>query len=328
MATGILQSPSSPEQEQLGAEEEDPVYQYPQDSWEYNYGTNHAFPNGVSAASAMWQRGLPLTTYDAPTMFGPELNGEVWPTYGMVPKNGVWDPSTNGSPSQGPHGTTWAASPSETLETLSTSTWSPSDQPLPSPMSEAQSYVLTQSPVVGNASTMRRASSTIPSPLTSRPDSPAASANRSLPTLAPKPKSKPKRNPKPSQPPSKRPVNADPTPTPRPRTLKRHRSDAPSIASSTNTATSASTTTTLGGVLPANVDPRVASEQIRREAWERCRAEAHEMSQRRMMLLDHERGALDREAQRLQLNLGRMREAAKGEVEAADRAGRWAEETK
>jgi hypothetical protein len=32
------------------------------------------------------------------------------------------------------------------------------------------------------------------------------------------------------------------------------------------------------------------------------------MEQRRMMLLDHERGALEREAQRLQVNLGLMRQ--------------------
>jgi len=79
-------------------------------------------------------------------------------------------------------------------------------------------------------------------------------------------------------------------------------------------------------VLPANVDPRVASEQIRREAWERCKAEAFEMSQRRMMLMDHEHGALERETQRLQVNLSLMREAAKREQAGLDeeeaRAGR------
>lgn len=32
------------------------------------------------------------------------------------------------------------------------------------------------------------------------------------------------------------------------------------------------------------------------------------MSQRRMLLLEHEDGALEREARRLQVNLGRMRE--------------------
>ena len=59
------------------------------------------------------------------------------------------------------------------------------------------------------------------------------------------------------------------------------------------------------------MDPRVASEQIRREVWGRCKAEALEMSQRRMMLQDHEHGALERETQRLQVNLGLMREAAR-----------------
>ncbi|KAJ4297404.1 hypothetical protein N0V88_004325 [Collariella sp. IMI 366227] len=185
------------------------------------------------------------------------MDGTGWNTYGPVPTNGLWDHSVTGSPNLNPYGTVWAASPSETL---STNTWSPSDQPLPSPMSEAPSYVSAQT---------------------------------------------------------------SSTPKPHPRTLKRHRSDTPSITSSTHTnntsTTISSSTTTLGGILPANVDPRVASEQIRREAWERCRAEAHEMLQRRMQLVDHERGALEREAQRLQENLGR---AARRDRDAAKRAGR------
>jgi hypothetical protein len=70
-----------------------------------------------------------------------------------------------------------------------------------------------------------------------------------------------------------------------------------------------SSSKTLGGVLPPGVDPRVAAEQIKQEAWQRSKAEAIEMSQRRLMLLDHERGALERETQRLQVNIGSMREA-------------------
>lgn len=46
------------------------------------------------------------------------------------------------------------------------------------------------------------------------------------------------------------------------------------------------------------------------------------------MLLDHEQGALERETQRLQVNMGRMREAVAREQaeqdEAAHRAGKWA----
>jgi hypothetical protein len=59
------------------------------------------------------------------------------------------------------------------------------------------------------------------------------------------------------------------------------------------------------------MDPRVASEQIRREAWQRCRAETTELSQRRLLLLDHVQGAREREAQRLQVNMGLMREAVR-----------------
>ncbi|KAK4236320.1 hypothetical protein C8A03DRAFT_35797 [Achaetomium macrosporum] len=105
------------------------------------------------------------------------------------------------------------------------------------------------------------------------------------------------------------------TPTPRTPTAPTPRTP---LTTATTTATRTGTTgiTTegnkaLGGVLPANVDPRLAAEQIRRAAWERCRAETHEMSERRRMLLDHEDGALEREMQRLQVNLGRMREAAR-----------------
>ncbi|KAK3309754.1 uncharacterized protein B0T15DRAFT_13548 [Chaetomium strumarium] len=129
----------------------------------------------------------------------------------------------------------------------------------------------------------------------------------------------------------------------RPQVLKRYRSDSNSLTlSSLNTTTtltnnnnnyyySSSTTPTpktpttpttlmmtmttenkaLGGVLPANVDPRVASQEICRAARERSMAESHEMSERRRMLLDHEHGALEREMQRLQVNLGRMRELDK-----------------
>ncbi|KAK4454542.1 hypothetical protein QBC34DRAFT_391985 [Podospora aff. communis PSN243] len=51
------------------------------------------------------------------------------------------------------------------------------------------------------------------------------------------------------------------------------------------------------------------SEQIRREAWRICKSEAQEMSQRRMKLLEHEHGALERETLKLQANIGQLREA-------------------
>jgi hypothetical protein len=64
----------------------------------------------------------------------------------------------------------------------------------------------------------------------------------------------------------------------------------------------------LGGVLPANVDPHVACEEIRRAALGRSAAEAKEMEKRRRMLLNHENGALDRETEWMQVNLRRWRE--------------------
>ncbi|SPQ18497.1 a6cdd0a2-9155-49dc-80a9-4257a0f8baa2 [Thermothielavioides terrestris] len=110
-------------------------------------------------------------------------------------------------------------------------------------------------------------------------------------------------------------LTAHPSAPPPPPPLPTPPTPATTTTTTTTTTTIATTTTTtkttLGGVLPANVDPRQAAEQIRREAWQRCRAEARAMSQRRMLLLGRERGALRRETQRLQANLDRMREAAR-----------------
>lgn len=57
----------------------------------------------------------------------------------------------------------------------------------------------------------------------------------------------------------------------------------------------------------------VTTDQIRREAWRICKAEALEMSQRRMKLLEHEHGALERETEQLQVNIRIMREAVERE---------------
>jgi len=251
------------------------------------------------------------------------LEGTVWPGYGTVPADNMWNSSAGGSPifdSYGQH-EVWPLSPL--------------DQPLPSPLSEGSSYFFAPSPMADDALSARRASPATTSQasrvVASRPHSPATTTNSTLSTPVPKPKEKAKTKTKSSHLSSQSKRTAESSPKPRPRTLKRHRSDTASVASFSTertNGTSRSTNTTLGGVLPANVDPRLASERISREAWERCKAETWELSQRRMMLLDHEQGALERETQRLQVNMGRMREAvAREQAEqdaAAHRAGKWA----
>lgn len=270
----------------------------------------------------MWQGSPPLTScYNPPPDFDTLMDGTMWPGYGAAPADNVWDTSAGASPIFDSFGRQdgWPLSPL--------------DQPLPSPLSEGSSYFFAPSPMAEDGLSARRASPAITSQasrlVASQPHSPATTASSTLSTPVPKPKEKAKTKPSHLSSLSKRPAEA--SPKPRPRTLKRYRSDTGSVASLSTertSNTSRSTNTTLGGVLPANVDPRVASEQIRREAWERCKAEAWEMSQRRMMLLDHEQGALERETRKLQVNIGRMREAVardKAEQEeAADRAGKWA----
>ncbi|KAK0657041.1 hypothetical protein B0T16DRAFT_400779 [Cercophora newfieldiana] len=62
-------------------------------------------------------------------------------------------------------------------------------------------------------------------------------------------------------------------------------------------------------MMPPLTNTMSPSEQIRREAWRICKSEAMEMSQRRMKLLEHEHGALERETQKLQANIGQLRDA-------------------
>jgi len=69
----------------------------------------------------------------------------------------------------------------------------------------------------------------------------------------------------------------------------------------------------------------LTSEHIRREAWRICKAEAREMSERRMRLIEHEGGALEREAVRMQQNIAAMRDAISREQNELERAVAMAE---
>ncbi len=262
---------------------------------------------------------LALPSFDNPSVFDTPVSGAAWPDYGAGAVNNAWDSSALSLATYDLYGQQWPMSPSR--GTFSDSYWSPSDQPLPSPMSEVASFDFTPSPMPDDTSYFGLPSPAIaPSqqPAATRqhmPNSPATTTSSALstPVLPAKDKGKQKSTGRAS---SKR--TAEQTPVPinssRPRNLKRHRSDpppsTPASASAPSSLTTTTSTTTLGGVLPANVDPRIAAERIRREAWERCRAEAQAMAQRRSLLRDHEQGALEREARKLQASLDRMREAA------------------
>ncbi|KAK3300721.1 uncharacterized protein B0H64DRAFT_381615 [Chaetomium fimeti] len=326
MAAGMTQAPFPSDQEGSLLDEQGSIHpNYTQNEWGYIVAGGQPLP----PSNALWQGEATSTSCaDNTNVFAaPPLDGAYLADYGpAAADDGAWvSPADATNAGLGWPG--WQLSPTDTL---SHNPWGPVDgQPFPSPMSEAPGYDFTvpsfshpnRSPQNGTNSPATTANSTLPTPLLQPGE------------LNPTTTTTTKKNPHfpPPNPSSKRPAESAPRP-PRPRTLKRHRSDTPSIASiaSISTTGSASTlgsaATTLGGVLPANVDPRVASEQICREARERSRAEALEMSQRRMMLLDHEQGALERETQRLQVNLSLMREAARREKagleEEEARAGR------
>ncbi|KAH6650403.1 hypothetical protein F5144DRAFT_556086 [Chaetomium tenue] len=324
MAAGMAQAPFPSNQEwpvldehEQGSVNPDQLQYF---GWEYTAGAGH--PNAPSAANApangLWQEEAPLTSGLEPSLDFAHL--PYIPEYRNGTGDGLWDYSV-GAPITNCSGTVWPTSPTDASVH---NRWDPANQTFPSPASEAPFFNFTP----GHSGMDGPGGYPFPSTQSST-DSPTTATNLILPTPLP---DTPLKNPHPAP---KRPAESSPRPS-RPRTLKRHRSDTPSIASiaSISTPGSASTvgsaTTTLGGVLPANVDPRVASEQIRREAWDRCKAEATEMSQRRMMLMDHEHGALERETQRLQVNLSLMREAARREqaeeeeqAAKAGRAERW-----
>lgn len=251
---------------------------------------DHGFPN----PGGMWPGVATLMPYDSPTMFDSAPNEMGWTDNGIF-----WDHSATASPSLQSYPPVWPISPEGQLPH---DAWSPSNQPLPSPLSEIPSPILTRAASVENGFTPVDSAISSPQVLTgmSHPSSPFDTiAMSSAPNSAPKVKGRGgSKDSKAAS--SKRPTK--PEPKPRPRAHVRRKSE------STSANSAADRPTRLGGVLPPGIDPRAASEKIRREAWERCRTEVLEMSQRRLMLLDHERGALERETQKLQANIGLMRE--------------------
>ncbi|KAK4129060.1 hypothetical protein N657DRAFT_686464 [Parathielavia appendiculata] len=334
MATSVLHTPSSPGQQgPLLDAEASPYSGHAQSNWDCTTEVNDTHNHNIPAANGMWMGDAPPTSYyDSTTAaFGTPLNVTAWSEYGTAPE-GSNMPSPAGtlpSPSFEPDGLLWPMSPTNAAFT---NPWTLRDQPLRSPLSEAPSYILAQ-----------RLPTDEDGIRTSQPVKPPASGYNSPATTSPSPsafsqlQNNPKHNVNRPTSSSKRPATpaAGPEPT-RLRTFKRYRSDTPpsttnntapstTNSSTTNTTTTTTTKTTLGGVLPADVDPRVACERIRRQAWERCNAQALEMAQRRTMLRGHEHGALEREMERLRVNLELMkqreREADRRRWEGGDDAG-------
>ncbi|KAK3989889.1 hypothetical protein QBC44DRAFT_326275 [Cladorrhinum sp. PSN332] len=269
---------------------EAPIYQaYPQHTfplgaWD-NVG-NHHFGDDGNNSNNMWIDNLPMPTYDTATMYHPATNDNLWPTYAQFPAGGIDGPSPStvhsspSIPSIGVHGQGWPQPP---------------EQPLPSPTSEMAPY--SQYPFQYSAPSEDDFQTGGVYPTTdfatqpSRPAQAPPSTNTS---------SKPKNKGKGKAPTLKSTKKSDAS-SPKARGTKRK---SPSPA----TSTSGAKTTPHIGIFPPNVDPKKASQKMQREAWEKAKNEAVVMSQRRLMLLDHERGALERETQKLQVNIGLMRE--------------------
>ncbi|KAK4167114.1 hypothetical protein QBC43DRAFT_286032 [Cladorrhinum sp. PSN259] len=249
---------------------EGPLYQtYPQHAYPFGAWDNSENHHFDGNNDVWMDNNLPMTAYDTTATYQPTGNGNLWPTYASFPGNAI----------DGPSPSTVASSPSigvhgqgwpQTPNDPSTCSW---EQPLPSPHSEIPPY--SQFPF-----------------LPTQPQQPATVPSSSI-SGSTKAKSKGK-----GKAPVLKPAKKSDASSPKARSTKRK---SPSPASKAATPHI--------GIFPPNVDPKKASEKMQREAWEKAKMEALAMSQRRLMLLDHERGALDRETQKLQVNIGLMRES-------------------
>lgn len=256
---------------------------------------------------------------ETPMMFDAELTEAIWSSHGVeFSANQSWNSPVSGSPAFGP---VWSIPQGGQLWDTA---WSPGSQLLPSPLSELPPYV---------ADSRRTSTDNWPdgadsyffppaftadqaSPPAEAPSASAPGQKRKADTKSATPSTK--KSSKPAEPNNSKRKRAKPSPSanssPRTAALTLATSTTASSSGSSigaGTANASTSKCALGGVLPANVDPRVAAEQIRRAAWQRCQAGAREMLQRRLLVVQgHEREALEREVRLLQANLGKMREAA------------------
>ncbi|KAK0748364.1 hypothetical protein B0T21DRAFT_324011 [Apiosordaria backusii] len=307
---------------------EGPMYPtYPQDAFAYGQWTDGpSFPPTYPASNldaqfdGMWGGAHPMTTYDLPTMFQTP-DDVAWPIQEQGPTGSFSQSSTTTSSAlyQG-QDVEWNSIPPQDHGFPSVA-WASNDQlqPAPSPLSEAPSY--------GNYTFNHRTPSDYEpqaAPFTQQrgayPARESASPAASLP--APKSKTKGKGKTIALKPPKR---TTESSSKPRASSGTKRKSPAPSTKSSGSASGDSSKPPPFLGIFPPDVDPREASAKMQREAWERCKTEAIVMSQRRLLLLDHERGALERETQKLQDNLALMREAAAREHGELKEAVRRAE---
>ncbi|KAK4224776.1 hypothetical protein QBC38DRAFT_484601 [Podospora fimiseda] len=260
-----------------------PQHAFPFGAWD-NVANHHHF--GHDDNSNMWMDNLAISTYytttDASAMYQPTANDNLWSSYTPFPASSVDDPSPStvaSSPSMGMHGQGWPNTP---------------EQPLPSPGSEIPPY--SQYSFQYTAPSDGDFQAGVACPTTEFATQPRHTTLASQSSQSSSTSSKPKNKAKGKAPVSK-PAKKSDAPSPKARVTKR-KSPSPTT-----------TTTPHIGIFPPNVDPKKASQKLQREAWEKAKVEAMAMSQRRLMLLDHERGALERETQKLQVNLGLMRES-------------------
>ncbi|KAK3362347.1 hypothetical protein B0T25DRAFT_4338 [Lasiosphaeria hispida] len=273
----------------------------------------HANSHSVYSSSPSTEFGAAWSySQDDPSMFSSATTGASWSHgYEPAPTSSTWTPSVNPSSAGGYTG-----------GYPSTAPWRSSDQPLLSPYSGGASSLhrpaLMRSASAGNG-LGGDSPNFIPSrPSATAPVSPASyqGTGRDSPASAGQPKSR--RDPRSTSKASKKSDSKSRGSSTSKQTGSKRKSSSPpaqmhGIPSGGNeeyyqNQLNARFGHTVG-VLPLNLDPRVTSEQIKREAWRICKAEALEMSQRRIKLLEHEHGALERETQQLQVNIGIMRDA-------------------
>lgn len=275
--------------------------------------TSYQYPSIMTSGpdgdyNSSW--GYSSTSEDDPSMLCPSSEATTWSSYEPTT---TWAPSVN--PSSASSYSTITHPVSSTGFSSSNNTWGPSDQASLSAYSEPTTYgerpSLSRS-VSADNSTNYMGYGTDYSPSTARisstaPASPAeylASDTVSIGSQS-KNRNSTKTGPKKSA-----------------KSTSEKSSSSKRKASKSATSVAANITTTerdseaqllarFGHMMsPLGKTPNLTpSEQIRREAWRICKSEAAEMSQRRMKLLEHEHGALERETQKLQANIGQLREA-------------------
>ncbi|KAK3329854.1 hypothetical protein B0H66DRAFT_39561 [Apodospora peruviana] len=226
----------------------------------------------------------------------------TWPNahtlgYGPAPTNNMQSCSRNTSPTGDYFGTS-DSSVIHLSASYPKAPWDTSDQPLYSPFSEVPPLIeqprglsvnnvgLNPSYFPGESTYFKAepGSPVSPSPISS--SSPSATTTTTTATSSSKGKGK-----------SKSKASSDSS-----------KSSAPARSrTSSTTSSKRKLPSQMNLPLPQEVH-RIASEHISREAWRICKAEAVEMAQRRVKLLEHESGALERDTQQLQHNIELMRQ--------------------